>query len=131
MTNKEFVSKFMVTHTDKYDLQLLADGLHGNITGAYDKLIKDAARCNRYCSDIIYEIDRIRDWMKNFNPNEESQPMLIGFRKDGVDSTAFVVDRTGNDSYKCYREYFALYSVDIEKTEYQGFYNLVLTEYAV
>ena len=107
-------------------------GLNFNTSWMFSTLIKDAARCNNYNSDIYYDLKYIDKRLENFNPDEEFEPIWIGFRKMGVDGTSFVLCKC-NDS-GCYgtlsQNYFALYSISIEPKEY-GNFSVILSEYAV
>ena len=49
-------------------------------------LIKEAAKCDSYSSDIFYDLKAIEETVKNGN----SETFLLGFRDMGVDSKAFV-----------------------------------------
>lgn len=110
--------------------QLLADGLSVNMSSIYTRLIKDAARCNSYSSDLIISLEFLDEKLRNFNPREPWTPEIFGFRKMGVDHRAFVESRCEKPG-DLLREYFALYSLDIHPTDYEGFYDVILTEYAV
>lgn len=138
MTSKELFDSMTPSKTEKYFAQLLADGMSVNLSSMYTKLIRDAARCNSYSSDVFYDLKHIERRMKEFNPNEEFEPIWIGFRKMGVDGTGYVLSRIDNDTsrgplaktYALSNNYFALYSVTVENREYD-FYDIVLNEYCV
>ena len=130
MTSSELYDKIRPSKTKEFTAQLTNDGLNNNISSIFCPLIKDAARCNRYQSDIYYSLKQIDEMMEQFNPNHMPEPIWIGFRRDGVDGTSFVLSRTGNDIYNLHKEYFALYSVTVEKDlEYSGFYKVLMNEY--
>lgn len=130
MNSRELYNKMTPSKTEKVIAQLLADGLSCNLSTFYSKLIKDAARCNRFNSDIVYDINGIQDALKNYRANKEFEPIWIGFRRHGVDGTNYVLCRVDSSSVSMSlgQEYFALYSVDVEYNKYD-WYNIVLNEY--
>lgn len=128
MTADEFTAKLTVKDVSKYSAQL-TNVLNANMSDIFTILIKDAARCNRYSSDIFYDLTAVRDRMEHFSRSEPFEKMLFGFRKDGVDCTNFVLSRCSNP-LDAYDEYFAFYSLGVEHEE-DDFYKLVLTEYYV
>lgn len=132
MTSKELYSKLQPIKTDYETAQLTENGLSVNMSGTYTKLIKDAARCNDYSSDIFYDLTTINDALETFDPDVEFEPIWIGFRKLGVDGTSFVMCRIDNANplMSLTKTYFALYSIDIV-SEGGGFYCIEINEYAV
>ena len=110
--------------------QLLNDGLSVNMSSIYTKLIKDAARCNAYSSDILISVAALNEKLRSFNARTEWTPEIFGFRKMGVDHRSFVEARCEKPG-DAYQEYFALYSIDVKPSEYMGFYDVIMTEYAV
>ena len=86
-----------------------------NMSAIYSEFIKQAARCNRYNSDVIYDIQTINAAMEVWTG--EKTLFAIGFRRDGVDGNSFIQSRLENDCrnvwdiHKCY---FALYFVEIQ-----------------
>ena len=107
-------------------------GLSFNTSSIFSQLIKDAARCNGYNSDVYYDLKGIDQRLESYNPDKEFDPVWIGFRKLGVDGTAFVLSRC-DDKESVFvnldRTYFALYSFMIEKNDDR--YYAVFREYAV
>jgi len=105
-----------------------------NPSAMFSQLIKDAARCNYYNSDIFYDLKAIYDRLEAFKTPEEdphySDPIWLGFRKMGVDGTSFVLSRIGEDTHRAAQEYFALYSVKIDPAE-DGYATVTFNEYAV
>lgn len=129
MTEKELISKLAVRHEWIYTAQLYNGSLIVNLSDAYTRLIKDAARCSRFSDDLLFETTKIKNKIDNFDGNEFLT--LIGFRKDGVDDSAFVLLRCQRDYYEVYKEYFAFYSFEIRPDNPENFYEIVLTEYQV
>ena len=104
-----------------------------NMSSEYSQLIKEAARCNRYNSDIIYDIESIRDAFENFNAETDLPFFVIGFRRDGVDGNTFVLSRMEDrQPYDLYKEYFAIYFVEVkEEKDYSTFYEVEVTGYTL
>lgn len=130
MTSRELYDKLSPCKTEKVMCQITDRGLNINTSDLFTRLIKDAARCNRYSSDVYYSLVEIDDAFYYYDPEKPIEPIWIAFRKDGVDHTSFVLSRIDDDKYKIYREYFALYSVVVENDEH-GFVNVYFNEYAV
>lgn len=108
--------------------------LVANMSSIYTKLIKEAGRCNRFSSDIIYDINYIEEQMELYPEIRNFEPILIGFRKDGIDNSNFVLSRCNENPYEVYNDYFALYSLTLEDDPspvYPDFKTFVLTGYAV
>lgn len=110
--------------------QVYRGELCANLSDLFTSLIKDAARCNRYSSDVIYSIEEINNICKNYDEEEEYPPVLIACRKDGVDHASFILSRCEENCYNVYKEYFAFYSVEFIPDGF-GFTKIVWTEYAV
>ena len=138
MTSRELYNSIRCKEETSYVAQILADGLSVNMADFLTKLIKDAARCNNYSSDVIYSVSEINEALEQYDPAKEFDPIWIGFRKLGVDHTDFVVYSVDDhnklpDLHRVLSDrYFALYSVDIQKDNaYKGFCNVVVREYDV
>ena len=132
MTSNELYEKLKPSEQQVYLAQYNARGLDFNTSDMFTRLIKYAARCNGYNSDIYYDLSYIDDRLKHFEPADDFEPIWIGFRKMGVDCTSFVLTRCNNESTygSLSLNYFALYSLSVERTE-EGFFNVYLNEYYV
>ena len=132
MTSKTLYEKMKPNSTRYYTAQLLQDGLNLNMSDIFTKLIRDAARCNHYSSDVFYDMKIIESAMQDFDPEKEFEPIWVGFRKLGVDSNGFILSRMDNEFMygPLSQNYFALYSLTVEPKE-SGFYNVVFNEYNV
>ena len=128
MTVNDLIQRLHCSKSEKYTGQILADGVSVNLSGFYTQLIKDAARCNSYSSDIVYSINEINEKLKEYPKTRTFESVWIGFRKHGVDHGSFVLSHVEDDPYKVYSEYFALYSVEVEPDGY-GFVQVVIKEY--
>lgn len=103
--------------------------LETNVSSMYTQLIKEAARCNRYSSDVIYDIQAFERALETFNPENNLPIIAFGFRKDGVDGNSFVLSRCKN-KYDLYKEYFAVYFLEvIEESDYNGSYKVICNGY--
>lgn len=96
--------------------QILSDGINANMSSIWTALIKEAARCNRYSSDILIDIRSIENKMKG-REIADGDKWYFGFRKDGVDHAAFIETRLDNGN-NLYRDYFALYMLEAKEGEY-------------
>ena len=131
MTSRELFEALSPNDTIELTAQLLENGLSVNMSGVYSQLIKEAARCNNYNSDVVYDIEDIMDRLKEFRAGDEWKPVFIGFRRHGVDGTSFVLSRIGSPERRynvIYKEYFALYAIDVEE-ETEGFYKVIFCTY--
>lgn len=132
MTISEIISKLHIinTITESARWSDYENKIDVNMSTIYTKLIKDAARCNAFSSDLLYDIQAFEDRLKTCEPGA----IYLGFRKMGVDGENFIVSRCVNGS-SVYNEYFALYKLELcpdEDDSLRGlWWNIVLTEYAV
>ena len=131
MTSKDLFAKMKPSDQHVY-LAQYNHGLDFNQSDLFSRLIKDAARCNGYNSDIYYDLRYIDDRMKDFDPSEDFDPIWVGFRKLGVDCTDFVLCRSRDEQTygSLSQNYFALYSITVDHQN-DGWYNVLLNEYAV
>lgn len=105
--------------------------LNVNLSSEFTELIKQAARCNRYSSDILYDIGSVNDAMETWTG--EKTLFVFGFRRDGVDGNSFILSRVNNecrDIYDIYKLYFAIYFMEVkEDAEYSSFYKVETNGY--
>lgn len=85
-----------------------------NMSSIWTALIKEAAKCESYASDIILDIDSIREKMEC--RDAENFTYYLGFRDHGVDHEAFIRSR-GKDAKYAYRVIMALH---ISYQQYAG-----------
>ena len=128
MTIRELYGKLRPSKTSTASAQILADTVSVNLSDMFTRLIKDAARCNSYSSDVYYSLSEIDNAVRNYRNFAEFEPIFIGFRRHGVDGNSFILSRIEGDPYAVYREYFALYSVAIEQKD-AGWATVVFNEY--
>jgi len=116
-------------------------GLEANLSTEFSQLIKEAARCNCYNSDVIYDIQRIQSMMEAFKPGDypnigsrdDDLPVIaMGFRKMGVDGNEFIMSRLNGECYNVYKEYFAIYFVEVKRhDEYNDWWKVITKGYHV
>lgn len=100
-------------------------GVDVNISTSFSVIIKEAAKCNSYNSDVFYDLLSINNRLENFDFNNEEyySPILIGFRKMGVDGNAYVRTKVEEKSKKWTHavifpeEYFSVFAVTFKKSE--------------
>ena len=136
MTNIELFEKMKPGHTETYEAYYRKNsGLEFNYSDMFSKLIKDAARTNRFQSDVYYVLTELDEAFKEYKPEDIHFPIWAGFRKDGVDGTGFVITVENNKSMygSISQRYFALYSVSFrqEDSEYGTRYFIDFNEYWV
>ena len=131
MTSRELFEK-MNPEKHSYLAQYTSRGLEFNESDLFTRLIKEAAKCEYYSSDVFYDIQYTDNRFKEFDPEEEFEPIWYGFRKMGVDCTNFVLCRINDEiTYGSMKEnYFAVYSLTVEKKD-TGWYTVYLTKYPV
>lgn len=69
-----------------------------NMSSIYTALIKEAAKCNRWSSDILVEIKNISNAIKDIS--KEEHIIIFGFREDGVDGEEYVKLRNPKETYR-------------------------------
>lgn len=118
-----------VYHYENTAQYITGCGLEVNLSSFFSQLIREAARCNDYCSDVIYDISAIREAMEAFNPcnypntgsSDSKLPVFaLGFRKLGVDGNLVMLSRLKDDIFDIYKEYFAVYFMEVKR---HGKYN--------
>lgn len=88
-----------------------------NLSSEISALIKAAAfYCDRYSSDIAYDIRYLQKLLSE--PGDYEESMFFGFRDSGVDHAGFVALRagTGTDD-EIARTYLSLWRLDVEKKD--------------
>ena len=136
MTSTELFNKlkpFSVSTAEGYYRP--GKGIDINYSDIFCKLIKDAARTNRFQSDVFYVMKDVETAMNEYNPKDPPAPIWAAFRKDGVDGTGFLM--VAYDQEAVYgslsSRYFAIYSVSFreEDSQYGKRYYVDFAEYAV
>lgn len=128
MDIQELYSRLHPSTTETCPAQLLADGLSVNLSSFFTRLIKDAARCNSYSSDVYYDLRKIDEEVHAYRNGAEFTPIFIGFRRHGVDGNGFILSRIEDNPYNVHREYFALYSLTVQQDDF-GWATVVFNEY--
>lgn len=116
-----------VYHSEDIATYTCGKGLESNMSSFFSALIREAAKCHNYGSDLIYDIDGIRDTMKEFNPEADDMPIIMmGFRKMGVDGNTFIVSRLEGNTHNINKEYFAVAALEVKRHDtYDDWFTLV------
>ena len=107
----------------KMEARIINGHVEVNMSDVYSSLIKEAARCNYYSSDVIYDIDGINKRLNSFDINDEDSfaPILICFRKMGVDGNSYAITRITEASrgmrhgIQFPNDYFSVFAITFEK----------------
>lgn len=126
---KEAVSKMIIRKQTVYPCTLMEGGLNVWESGMFTQLIREAARCNDYSSDVVYDLNDISEKFRTFDPKHGFDTKYIAFRKLGVDSESFIRCKIKRGT-SLYNEYFAFYTIDVLPDE-GNYYNVVFREYSV
>ena len=99
----------------------LTNGEHSVCTASiYTVLIKEAAKCHNYSSDVLYDIQYIENLLKQTDVILPSN-IYFGFRKLGVDGFEIIRERVCQpeifleDSPKVEDAYFAMYIISLSE----------------
>jgi hypothetical protein len=132
MTSRELYNKIKPTKQTLYFCRIELDGLVLNFSEIFCKLVKDAARCNGYNSDVYYVMKEIEDAFSYFSEEKAFEPIWVGFRRYGVDCTDYVLSRCDEDNVfsSLLKTYFTLYSIDVIQEE-PGSYVVLFNWYAL
>lgn len=68
-----------------------------NMSSIWTELIKEAAKCDSYSSDVLIDIDAVREKLASGKP--EDFTYYFGFRDNGVDHEAFIRNR-GSEGFR-------------------------------
>lgn len=82
-----------------------------NMSSIYSLLIKEAAKCDHYASDVVIDIESVEEQLKNA---QTSWDYFFGFRDMGVDGPSFVKIRLEK-------------AASMDETPYRALYRLVCT----
>lgn len=132
LTSQQLFDAIKPSSRKEYLAQLTEYGLSFNPSDMFSIFIKEAARCNNYNSDVIFDIEHVTERFHVY-AGKEFEPIWIGFRKLGVDGTDNVLLRLKNELpwVALTTEYFALYSISLELANYEGQYKVILNKYNV
>lgn len=135
------VKRYFNNHPEAYRSISCGSFYHGgkldiNLSSEYTQLIREAARCNRFASDVIYDINAMNRALETFNPENDLPIVAFGFRKDGVDGNSFIISRLNNEHggnvNGCYKEYFAIYFMEVvEEEDWKGYFKVETRGYHV
>lgn len=90
-------------------------GLSINLSSSYSVLIKEAAECVSYASDVLIDVVLIQDVLSQ--RTDGSCTFWFGFRRCGVDHDVFIANRIGDGTDReIAAEYRCIYRLDIERS---------------
>lgn len=118
MTSQELFEKLKPSKTETFEGYYREGyGLEVNFSDIFCQLIKDAARTNRFQSDVYYDLKEIEKALNEYDPDEPPDPIWVAFRKDGVDGTSFLINAREQMNSNLYlsNRYFMIYSVSFRK----------------
>lgn len=116
--------------------QINFEHVYLNLSGIWSLLIKEAAKCESYASDLMYDYETVQENLKDVQHGDsDGFEKWFGFRNYGVDGNSFVESRIGDCVYitDIRREYNALYKLAVQADAEStcGYFTAVLTEYVL
>lgn len=105
-----------ITATGRYEL---GGNLEINTSSILTRLIQEAGRwCERFASDLFIYWQSIVAKMESLDDDNREETILLGFRKDGVDSTQSVLYQY-NENGRTYADghYRKLYRLDMSYSD--------------
>ena len=136
MTSNELFSIMKPNITKTFEgYYVTGRGLDINYSDIFCQLIKDAARTNRFQSDVYYALKEIEAALNEYDADNPPEPIWVACRKDGVDGTQYFIHTYTQE--KMYgslsNRYFAVYSVSFrqEDSQYGKRYYVDFNEYSV
>lgn len=120
MTSAELFKTLKPSRTKEFEgYRMRTGGLSLNYSDVFSHLIKDAARTNRFQSDVYYSLKDIENAINNFDPDNMPDPIWVAFRKDGVDGTSYIlVTYDDQNTYgSLSKRYFTLYSISFRSED--------------
>ena len=94
------------------------DKLQMNMSYIYSKLIKEAAKCKQFASDIIYDIASIEDCISEIQECKTSN-IVIGFRESGTDSNTYMRNRVKKYPFAKYYTNILMLTLDYNEAEHK------------
>lgn len=94
------------------------DKLQMNMSYIYSKLIKEAAKCKQFASDIIYDIASIEDSINEIQECKTSN-IVIGFRESGTDSNTYMKNRVKKYPFAKYYTNILMLTLDYSEVEHK------------
>ena len=122
---EEVINKQVCFFESRLEGRAGTNGIDINMSDVYSAMIKEAAKCNYYASDLIYDIEHIKDRLEHFDIFDEDSymPILVACRKSGVDGNSYILSRTQEASRGCEyaicfpSDYFSVFAVTFAKSE--------------
>ena len=87
-----------------------------NMSSIYTALIKEAARCDNYASDVLYDIKHVEEEL--YENMKETSRVFFGFRDMGVDHKDYIRWHIEDDLKETYR---TICIIEITKNVYEQY----------
>lgn len=118
---KDSLTNLKFELVEENTISRITNGEHSVCTaGIYTTLIKEAAKCQNYSSDVLYDIQYIENSLKQIDIIPPSN-FYFGFRKLGVDGFEIIRERIclsetfPEDSPKVEDVYFSIYIISLSE----------------
>lgn len=116
--------------------QIKFDYVYLNLSGIWNLLIKEAAKCESFASDLLYDYETVQKNLEDIqHGGSDGFEKWFGFRDYGVDGNSFVKSRIENCRYisDIRHEYNALYKLTVQADQESTceYFTAVLTEYVL
>lgn len=94
------------------------DKLQMNMSYIYSKLIKEAAKCKQFASDIVYDIANIEDSISEIQECKTNN-IVIGFRESGTDSNTYMKNRVKKYPFIKFYTSILMLTLDYSEVEHK------------
>lgn len=88
-----------------------------NMSSIYTALIKEAAKCDNYASDVLYDIKHVEEEL--YENMKETSRVFFGFRDMGVDHNDYIKWHIEDDDLK--ETYRTICIIEIKKNVYEQY----------
>ena len=88
-----------------------------NMSSIYTALIKEAAKCDNYASDVLYDIKHVEEEL--YENMKETSMVFFGFRDMGVDHNDYIKFHIEDDDLK--ETYRTICIIEIKKNVYEQY----------
>ena len=88
-----------------------------NMSSIYTALIKEAAKCDNYASDVLYDIKHVEEEL--YENMKETSMVFFGFRDMGVDHNDYIKWHIEDDDLK--ETYRTICVIEIKKNVYEQY----------
>ena len=88
-----------------------------NMSSIYTALIKEAAKCENYASDVLYDIKHVEEEL--YENMKETSNIFFGFRDMGVDHKEYI--KWHVEDYNLEETYRTICIIEIKKNVYEQY----------